>query len=351
MATGIGSFPHEDVGVACDLILNSIPEMPVWPQLSKIDYREQMEIQFGEGLPCIIFDETKRRAYFDTSGDPTSALETFYENYVAENLEHFRISPEFGRGIYEMKNKLNGTKPNSIKYFKSQVTGPITIGLGLVDENKRAIYYNEMFRDVIVKGIAMKARWLLEQFQNHEHQQICFIDEPILSAFGSSTYVSVQRSDVVGCLHEVIEAIQQDGSICGAHCCGNTEWPILIDAGVDIISFDAYDFGETISYYPKQIKAFLENGGTIAWGIVPTSAKIHDETPEFLIEKLTDLVHKLAGKGIDEELIWERCLLTPSCGTGSYSVEISEKVFYQLSEVSRRIHESNSIPLDPHPTQ
>lgn len=335
MATGIGSFPHKNAGAACDLILNTVPEIPVWPQLSKVDFREQMEIQYSEGLPCVVLDEAKERMYFDTSGDPTHDLEKFYENYVEENLDYFKISPEFSHGIYEMEKKLSEKKLPSIKYLKSQVTGPVTFGLSIVDENKRAIYYNEIFRDVVVKGITMKARWLLNKFKILGYTQICFIDEPILSAFGSSTYVSVQRSDVVSYLKEVIEAIHKDGALAGTHCCGNTEWTILIDAGVDIISFDAYEFGETIGYYPEQVKEFLEKDGVIAWGIIPTSDKIYQETPQSLVKKLEEKVQNLANKGIDKKLIWERCLLTPSCGTGSLSVEISEKVFHQLSYVSK----------------
>jgi len=203
-----------------------------------------------------------------------------------------------------------------------------------VDENKRAIYYNDVFRDVVIKGITMKARWILKKFKPLGYNQICFIDEPILSAFGSSTYVSVQRADVVSSLNEVIDVIHKEGALVGTHCCGNTEWPILIDAGVDIISFDAYEFGETISYYPEQINKFLEDKGALAWGIVPTSEKINQETPDTLVKKLKERVKKLTDKGIDENLIWERCLLTPSCGTGSLSVEFSEKVFLYLSEVS-----------------
>jgi len=333
VATGIGSFPHRDAGAACDVILSTIPEIPVWPQLSKIDYRESMEIQFSEGFPCVVFDETKHRIYFDTSGVHTHDLGKFYENYVEENLDYFKISREFGRGIYEMEKKLSGTTLSTIKYFKTQVTGPITFGLSIVDENKRAIYYNEVFRDVVVKGITMKARWLLKKFNSLGLNQICFIDEPILSAFGSSTYVSVQRADVVGSLGEMIEAIHKDGALAGIHCCGNTEWTILIDAGVDIISFDAYEFGETIGYYPKQIKEFLENKGAIAWGIVPTSERINQETPESLVKQLENKIENLANKGIEKELIWEQCLITPSCGTGTLSVELSEGVFQQLSKV------------------
>lgn len=337
MATAIGSLPHKEPSEACDVILNNIPEIPVWPQLPKTNFREGMEIQYSEGIPCVVLDEEKQRMFFDTSGDITTDLERFYENYIAENLEYFKISPEFSRGIYEMERKLAEKNRPSPKYFKSQITGPITTGLGRADENKRAIYYNEMFRDIIVKGTEMKARWLLRKFKSLGCGQICFIDEPILSAFGSSTYVSVNRSDVVSYLKHVIEAIHKEGGLAGIHCCGNTEWTILVDAGVDIISFDAYEFGETISYYPDSIKTFLERGGVLAWGIVPTSKKINQETSESLVKKLEKGVENLSNKGIDKNLIRERCLLTPSCGTGSLSVELSQNVFQQLSEVGKKL--------------
>lgn len=335
LATGIGSFPHQTAKAACDTILSTIPEMPFWPQLPKIDFREQMEIQFCEGLPCIQLDEVRQRIYFDTSGDPTSQLEKFYANYMADNLEHFKISVEFSRGIYELEKKLSAQSLHSIEFFKSQVTGPITFGLTIVDENKRSIYYNDLFRDVVSKGITMKAKWILKKFKPLGYNQICFVDEPILSAFGSSTFVSVQRKDVVTLLSEVFEAVHQEGALVGTHCCGNTEWPILIDAGVDIISFDAYEFGETIAYYPDQINGFLESGGVIAWGIVPNSEKFNQETTDSLIKKLEEKVDRLAAKGIDKNLIWDRCLLTPSCGTGSLSVELADRVFHQLADMSK----------------
>ena len=334
MATGIGSFPHQDASAACESILTTVPEMPLWPQLAKIDFREQMEIQFSEGLPCVALDEAKQRMYFDTSGDPTSELEKFYENYMSENLEYFKISPDYGRGIYEMEKILSEKNLPSVKFFKSQVTGPVTFGLAIVDENKRAIYYNDVFRDIVVKGMTMKARWVLNKFKPLGYDQICFVDEPILSAFGSSTYVSVQRADVVSFISVVIEAIHKEGALAGAHCCGNTEWPILIDAGVDIISFDAFEFGETIGYYPQQVNKFLEGGGAIAWGIVPNSEKINQETPDSLVKNLDEKVKNLASKGIDENLIWKRCLLTPSCGTGPLTVELSDKIFHNLSGLS-----------------
>ncbi len=337
LTTAIGSLPHLDPSGACDVVLKNILEIPFWPQLPHANFREGMEIQYCEGLPCVVIEESKQRMYFDTSGDITPALEKFYENYMAENLDFFAISPDFSRGLYAMEDKLKAQRPTTVRMFKNQVTGPITMGLGRTDENKRAVFYNDVLRDVVVKGIEMKARWLLRKFNFLGVPQICFIDEPILSAFGSSTYVGVQRSDVVQQLHEVIEAVHKEGGLAGVHCCGNTEWTILIDAGVDIISFDAFEFGETIAYYPDRVKEFLATGGILAWGIVPTTPKIGHENADSLIQKLTARIDHLASKGIDKDLIWRQCLITPSCGTGSLSPELSEKVFHELSEVSRRL--------------
>lgn len=335
IATAIGSMPHEDPSAACDVVMNTIAEIPIWPQLPNTHFREEMEIQYSEGFPCVAFEEEKKRMYFKTDVDITSDFEKFYENYMAENLDYFKITAEYSRGIYAMEQKLKEGDATTLKMFKNHVTGPITVGLGRVDENKRAIYYNDMFRDIIVKGTEMKARWLLDKFNFLGKDQICFIDEPILSGFGSSTYVSVHRPDVVQYLNEVIQAVHKENALAGIHCCGNTEWTILVDAGVDIISFDAYDYADTIAYYADQIKAYLEKGGILAWGVVPTSEKITGENPESLVQKLKEGIKNLANKGIDENLIWEKCLVTPSCGTGSLSVELSENIFGQLSEVSR----------------
>ena len=335
LATGIGSFPHTDVERACDLILETIPAIPIWPQLPNANYREQMEAQYSEAFPNVVFDDLKEKMYVNTGEESTVELERFYENFMEGNLDFFQISAEFSRGIYAMEKRLRTERPKSLQFIKSQVTGPVTFGLATVDEKKRALYYNDVYRDIVIKGITMKARWLLERFKVLGHKQLCFVDEPILSGFGSSTYVSIQREDVVRDLKEVVDAVHADTALVGTHCCGNTEWPILIDAGVDIISFDAFEFGDTIAYYPGQVKKFLEKGGVLAWGIVPTSQKIVEETADSLITRLKERVTHLASKGIDGNLIWEKCLLTPSCGTGSLSVELSEKVFHTLAEVSR----------------
>jgi hypothetical protein len=284
----------------------------------------------------VVIDRVKERMYIDTTGDYSMDLATFYENFLADNFDYFQITPEYSKGIYAMTDALTaagGKRP----FVKVQTTGPISFGLTIVDENKRAIYYNEEFRDVIIKALGMKCRWQIQKFKPYGEQIICFIDEPILSAFGSSTYVSVKREDVVAQLKEVIEAVHAEGGLAGIHCCGNTEWSILVDAGVDILNFDAFGFGETIAMYPQAMKALLARGGAIAWGVVPTSPIIREQTPEKLVAHFEKMADNLASKGIDKKMILEQAIITPSCGTGSLEVADGEKVFQTLRAVSQAL--------------
>ena len=338
MATAIGSLPHANADDAVRVVLDSIPDAPIWPQLPANGMNEQMEIQYSEGLPDVVIDREKQRMYVDTTDETFAALGTFMEKIAMEDVDAFAISPEFSKGIFAMEAALqaSGTKR---PFVKVQTTGPVSFGLTIVDENKRAIYYNEIYRDAMTKGLAMKCQWQIRKFKPYADGIICFIDEPILSAFGSSTYVSVSRDDVVASLKEVIDAVHAEGALAGIHCCGNTEWSILMDAGVDIVNFDAFDFGDTIALYPDAVKKHLEVGKCLAWGVVPTnSEKIHTQTVESLIAKFDEGVDNLAkAAGISRELIINQAFITPSCGTGSLPVADAEMVFKLLGETSKAI--------------
>jgi hypothetical protein len=346
LATGIGSMPFADVGHAVEVSLSKVVEAPFWPQLPKLGLNEQMEIQYSEGMPCIVIDREKGRMYFDTSGDYSETFAEFYEAYMmamdpdegSGDCSAAAISPEFSKGIYATEKRLQAFG-EKLPFVKVQTTGPCSFALTIVDENKRAIYYNEEFRDVVVKALAMKCRWQIQKFQPFGEKVICFIDEPILSGFGSSTYISVHREDIVAHLQEVIEAVHADNGIAGIHCCGNTEWSILIDAGVDIVNFDAFGYGETIAMYPEAVKTHLERGGMLAWGVVPTSTAIREQTVDTMAAHFEKVMDNLASKGIDKQLIVEQAIVTPSCGAGSMEPDDAEKVFEINNLLSKAMRE------------
>jgi hypothetical protein len=114
---------------------------------------------------------------------------------------------------------------------------------------------------------------------------------------------------------------------------------VLLSTKLDILSFDAYGYLETLSLYPKELKTFLERGGILAWGIVPTSEEVLKEDAQSLVKRFKEGVETLSKKGIDQALL-QRAIITPSCGTASLSIPLAEKVCELTGEVSKTLRDS-----------
>jgi hypothetical protein len=332
LATALGSFPHTDVHAVCRLVLDYFPDIPVWPQLPRLHFRENMYVQFTQGLPCLVIDEEREKIFFDTEQDTTPALEAFYERIIADDVDYFALTPEYAAGFYAMAEHLRAI-PAGDGFVKGHVTGPVSLGLTITDETRRASLYNDLLADALTKTCAMKARWQIRQLKSLRSHVIIFIDEPYLASFGSA-YVSLNRESVVTMLNEVVEAIHAEGGMAGIHCCGNTDWPLLTETQTDIISFDAYHYVETIALYPAELEAYLKRGGVLAWGIVPTSEAIVHETEASLVAKLERGWGMLQAKGLDPAKLLEACLITPSCGAGPMTIDLAEKLIRDTAGVS-----------------
>jgi hypothetical protein len=72
----------------------------------------------------------------------------------------------------------------------------------------------------------------------------------------------------------------------------------------------------------------------IAWGVVPTSTAIREETVESLAEHFEKVMDNLAAKGIDKQQIVDNAIITPACGTGSMEPADAEKVFETTAALS-----------------
>lgn len=338
-ATGIGSVPFDNPRYAVESILRHFPEAPFWPQLSRLGAREDMIAQYSGAMPGITVGANNGKIVMDTSRDLTGELESFYRDYMdslsdagAPGWERFALSSEFAGGIAPFEDALagHGSRP----FVKVQTTGPCTFALSCQDAGGLPVYFREELRDVVTKAMAMKSRWQIRRFRRYAKDVICFLDEPALAAFGSSAYVGVQREDVVDTLREVVAAIQSEGALAAMHCCGNTDWSIPIEAGVDIVNFDAYEYGETIARYRAPVRALFDRGGALAWGIVPTSAAIREETVETLADRLERAMAVLAGKGFDRDEMARQAMITPSCGAGCMEPADAERVFELTSSLS-----------------
>jgi methionine synthase II (cobalamin-independent) len=336
LPTAVGSLPLTNPQAGADLILDYLPRIPTWPQLPNAWYLESMYLQYSGGMPFVRLDAVNKRMYMDLSGDIYTELERFYERVLADDLDYFALSREHASGFWTLLDRLWRHKPLNLDHLKGQITGPISFGLMITDERKRAILYHEEVFDTVVKSLALKARWQIRILKMVWPHIIIFIDEPYLSSFGSA-FININREQVLSYLGEVVEAIHQEGALVGVHCCGNTDWSILMESHVDIINFDAYEYFQGMTLYIEQLQGFLYRNGVLAWGIIPTSPQSQTPTPEELRGSFLEKVDALASRGLDKQQLLKQALLTPSCGMGMLSEDRAERVLQTLADVSRQV--------------
>jgi len=328
LPTAIGSMPHTDPLEACSLISRYLKEIPAWPQLPQRSPLENMCTQFSEGFPGVVVrGET---IYIDRSKDLDKELEEFYSAYLENNIDKYPISRNYAAGLHHFLTLKNLT-PLAVK---GQVTGPVTWGLTVTDNEKRAIIYDDTLGDVVAKFLRLKAAWQEKTLKKMAKDTIIFVDEPYMATFGSVS-MNLSRARVVSLLEEVFRGLN---GLKGVHCCGNTDWSVLLETSVDILSFDAYNYAQSLSLYPAEIKKFLDKGGAIAWGIVPNDEpSLKKETVASLKDRLEVAMAPFTRNGVPFQQLIRQGLLTPSCGLASTSIEAATQALELLAELSTNI--------------
>ncbi len=340
LPTLIGSLPHKDHTEATKMVLKYTPEIPLWVQLPCYP-QERLLSQFAENLPGI--KGWPDSPYFDVSQpDFDGQLHSFFEEYL-ECTEGgkplgqsvFAFSDLTGKGLKVLIEMVKESEKRPYA-LKGQITGPFTMLTGLKDEQDKMAFFNPLLREAVVKGLSLKARYQIEQMQSVHPRTLLFLDEPALAGFGSSQMVSIQKKEVVQDITEVIDAIHEAGGLAGIHVCANTDWSLVLEAPVDVLSFDAYGYFDRILLFREALIHFIKNGGIMAWGLVPTlnDADLGKEDVASLLSRWQECKKSMQ---LDDDFLLNHSLITPSCGTGLLSMELAEKALRLTRELSDAI--------------
>ena len=331
MTTIIGSVPMTDAKKATALITRYLKAIPPWPQLPRRTFHENMYVQYSEGFPGATLDEENQRFYVDTSKDYSPALETLYLAYMNNDPSRYTIGEDYAAGLYE----LLAQGSLSPKLVKGCVTGPFSWGLTVTDQNKRSILFDDMLGDAVPKFLKLKAARQEQQLSKISKNTIMFVDEPYMSSYGSSMAAGdfSKPEKVIELLNEVFDGIS---GYKGIHCCGNTDWPLLLKTKVDILNFDAYSYAESLALYPIDVRNFITRGGCVAWGIVPQfSEPLGKENLASLKDRLEEAMAPFTRNGLSIRDVVKHSLLLPCCGLNPLAnEEEAERALQLLTELS-----------------
>lgn len=336
----IGSLPLTDYRKAADLVWQYTPDIPLWVQLPRRP-GETITRQFAAGMPGL--REENGRAVVDP--DDTSALLSFYEELteVEEgrrdlDRSRFALDPSAAGGFFELLAQVAGRSRPPLA-LKGQIIGPVTFGTSYTDPQGKAIFYEPELRTAAVKLLAWEARWQVRRLAAADRPVLLFVDDPALTAFGSSIHIAMTREDIGGALGEVIDAVHLEGGYAGVHVCANTDWTLVLDSAADIVSFDAYTYAEQFLLFRDAVRRFIERGGLIAWGLVPTldPADIERESVPELCRRWDAICAAVAEIGIDRDTLLARSFITPACGMGALSERHAERALDLTRELALAI--------------
>jgi len=331
--TAMGILPHLDVKQALDLSMSV--DVAFWPQLPRLSFFDDMYAQICEGFPGVRVDPDAREIAFDT--------ETFHQELpllfeVWENPEAFQLSGMYSQTFHRFLE----AGLADYDHVRGQVIGPISFGLCILDEEGRPIIYDDDVRSILFPFIAKKLNSQYAQLRERHPGPLVWVDEPGLEAlFSAFTGYTDQRARLD--YHAFLEEVHGPR---GVHLCGNPDWSFLLDLDLDILSMDALANGEVLVRYADEIRRFLQRGGIISWGVVPTlTEELDGQSFRSLVAHLEELWGYLEGRGMDIDEILDRSWLAPArcCLINLDGARTVQRSFTLLERIADAVREKYDL--------
>lgn len=338
--TGIGSLPHTQLELALQQALQL--DIPFLPQLPSGRPSELMIPAALEGVPGLSFDaEGLCTVALDVWEREQEAFGTAIEVALqSEALERFEPTAEACRAwkpfLWEVENR-------KLPFAKVQLAGPATVRwVAKTSEGKSASEHvrldAQIFRLLLARAMAM-----VKAVRRAGATPILFLDEPGLFALerGNPRHLMALQE-----LKMMVAALQREGALVGLHCCGNTQWGLLLDLGLDLLSLDVRLSLDALLDEREAFIRFLASGALLSLGIVPTDLDSDFDLP-VLVESVEAALRATLPKSLPFAAVLSQMPLTPACGLGMRSVRDAERVFEQLRQAQRLVRQVTAAELVP----
>ncbi len=334
----MGIMPHRNIEKALELVFTL--DIPFWPQLPHLSLYEDMYVQTSENFPGIRVDFEKGRLSFNTIRFEKELNDYFTKMEIPET---YALTPEYSM-VFQ---KFLSHDLQHYRAIRGQITGPVSFGFKVLDENLKPMIYNEEVRAILFDFIQKKVNIQYQVLKAKNRNAFVWVDEPGLGYVfsGLSGYHDQQAKEDY---HHFIEGIEGPK---GLHLCAEVNLPYLLELGMEILSFDAFQIGFMPKEYTQSVTDFIKKGGIISWGIVPTELKILEtQTPEKLASLLLGYWNILSeNSDLSVDQLAEQALIAPArCCLVELSLEaferskapdieekIVEKAFSYLPEISQ----------------
>ena len=315
LATGVGSFPGEDIDEAVRTVLGELPGLPHLPELPA---RGAAATMTGRGVAlCADLAFDLQPAGWRLTG--------------ASGVDQRRAQSMLARDLDTLEEHAQGYSGD----LKVQVIGPWTLAatverprgdLALADVGAR-----RELAQALAEGVARHLADLRRRVP--DASLIVQVDEPALpavlagsvpTASGFHRHRSVDPPRASEALEWVFAAVRDGAAASVAHCCaGDPPIGLLRGAGAQAVSVDLAALSATAL---DQLGTSLDAGERAYLGVVPSvDSTLTGERP--VVERVLRTLDML---GFDPDEVGERLVLTPTCGLAGASPAYARAVLALL---------------------
>lgn len=311
-ATMIGSLPHRDAREAAEFSLATCPLLPCLPTVPRRSPSEGMIAQAVIGIRGISLGQYGSLLVDTSLVDPLATVRTDTHHDAYGGLRAF------------LSQAADHSGP-----IKWQFTGPVTVGQALVRLGVPA----HLAFDVAVRTVRHHVRVLADEIGSTlpGRTQVIVLDEPDLADMFEESF-PIAPDTAIDLMSGALAAVERD-AIVGLHSCAGVSPAPLVAAGPQILSIPAVDVS---SEDASVLAHFVNSGGWVAWGVVPTDGPI-GTTSDRWWKKLSTLWCSLTEAGCDPLRLRRQALVTPVCGLALHSDDSAAIIMRQVAEVGERI--------------
>lgn len=334
-----GSLPYEDDSLATKMMLKLFEHSPYLAFLPNTSPEDNVTNTTLINLPGIGFKDRKYHLTnnIDKFKQISLFLDSVYNEPTAEKLELFEINTSFTQKYFQILKRI---KPAETVV---NILGPFSMSQTIIHKSGIQILSDKMFRKFIIQSVAAKALWLISEIKSMspETTPIIILEEPLLYRIGDvkRNNEEITKDVIVNLFSKVIQKIKEYNGLVGIQCFEKCDWQIPIEAGADIISFDAYNNPNNLNIIAEKVNDFLVGGGRINWGIVPvmTEALVKSLTVDEVYNRFAKTVENLIIAGVSERLAYNRAIVSVNGNVNKLPLIFAEKALMLSVQLAKRI--------------
>ena len=335
----VGALPYENITTVTRMVAKLFEQNPYLALLPNIEEDDNIIKHSFEGIPGVKYKDKKiiLKTGTNTYRQGLLKLDKAFNSLDKTLLENYAIHSPFLEKYLQI-----------IKKFKSKnayinLLGPFTMSQMLIQSANELMLADKSFRKMFIQAICVKAFWAIEKIKevSPDTVPVIILNEPLFCRFGviKRENEDIPVEQVTKMFANVIERIKAKGAIVAIQSMEKCDWKIPINAGVDIISFDAYNNPNNLCIIPDTITDFVSRGGKINWAIVPvmTEAMVKGLNIDYVANRLFSTMEGLILAGVPEKFVYNSALVSIQGDVENLPVIFAEKSIILANQLSKRI--------------